>query len=177
MFVFNITNEKFDTFISEALKDTRAYDFDFNHFNHFLLIFHFLTVKERDLHCSDEIILRTKIIHTSTYHKIIQHHYITNTPARNPEHRFTFINLTKTSPYFLNFTYCFKNTNRHGILQNHDPIRQMYKFCSLITSFDVKESRPLIFPREYIQPIEVHILECIHKTKNNHKLNNLIQNT
>ena len=47
----------------------------------------------------------------------------------------------------------------------------------LIKSFDIKESRPLFIPHEYIQPIEFHILEYIHNFKRNYKLNNLIQNT
>ena len=48
---------------------------------------------------------------------------------------------------------------------------------SLTKTFNDKESRPLIIPHDYIQPIEVPILEIIHNTKYNHKINNLIQNT
>ena len=48
---------------------------------------------------------------------------------------------------------------------------------SLTKTFNDKESRPLIIPHDYIQPIEVPILEIIHNTKYNHKVNNLIQNT
>ena len=44
-------------------------------------------------------------------------------------------------------------------------------------TFNDKESRPLIIPHEYIQPIEVPILEFIHNSKYNHKIYNLIQNT
>ena len=40
-----------------------------------------------------------------------------------------------------------------------------------------KNPDPLIIPHEYIQPIEVPILELIHNTKYNHKIYNLIQNT
>ena len=50
-------------------------------------------------------------------------------------------------------------------------------FCPSIKSFDIKESRPLFIPHEYIQPIETHILEYIHNFKRKYKLNNLIQNT
>ena len=32
----------------------------------------------------------------------------------------------------------------------------------------MKKPPPLINPHEYIQPIEVHILEYIHNTKYNH---------
>ena len=145
-------NKKQDVIISTALRDTKAYDSYFNIFNHFSVTFVLLTPKEPDLHCSHEIILRTKPTHTYTYYKFIQHHYITNTPSRNPQHRFTFINSNFTSPYFLNFFHCIKNTNIHGILRNYDPIRQMYIFCPLTKSFDVEEFRPLIIPHEYLQP-------------------------
>ena len=40
-----------------------------------------------------------------------------------------------------------------------------------------EEARSLIFPHEYIQPIEVPILEFIYNIKYNHKIYNLIQNT
>ena len=53
----------------------------------------------------------------------------------------------------------------------------MYIFCPLTKTFNDKESRPLIVPHEYIQPIELPILEFIHNSKYNHKIYNLIQNT
>ena len=53
----------------------------------------------------------------------------------------------------------------------------MYIFCPLTKIFNVEESRPLIVPHEYIQPVGVSILEFLHNTKHNHKLFNLIQNT
>ena len=53
----------------------------------------------------------------------------------------------------------------------------MYMFCSLIKTFNVEESRPLIVPQEYIQTVEIPILEFSHNTKYNHKLFNLIQHT
>ena len=53
----------------------------------------------------------------------------------------------------------------------------MYIFFPLTKTFNDEESRPLIIPHEYIQPIEVPILEFIHNTKYNHKIYNLIQNT
>ena len=53
----------------------------------------------------------------------------------------------------------------------------MYIFCPLTKTFSDEEFRPLIIPHEYIQPIEVPILEFIHNTKYNHKIYNLIQNT
>ena len=58
-----------------------AYDY-FNKLNHFSLTFHFLTPKERDLHCSHEVMLQTKQAHKYTFYKFIQHHYTLNTPAR-----------------------------------------------------------------------------------------------
>ena len=53
----------------------------------------------------------------------------------------------------------------------------MYIFCPLTKTFNDEESRPLIIPHEYNQPIEVPMLEFIHNTKYNHKIYNLIQNT
>ena len=79
--------------------------------------------------------------------------------------------------FFLKFTYCIKNTNLQGILRNFDLITQMYICCPLTRTFNEEESRPLIVPHEYIQPIEVPILKIFHNTKYNHKIYNLIQNT
>ena len=53
----------------------------------------------------------------------------------------------------------------------------MYIFCPLTKTFNVEESRPLIVRHEYIQPIEIPILEFINNTKYNHKLFNFIQHT
>ena len=54
----------------------------------------------------------------------------------------------------------------------------MYIFCPVNKSVDIDGSRPLIVPHEYIQPIEVTILESsILNTDTYHKLYNLIQNT
>ena len=53
----------------------------------------------------------------------------------------------------------------------------MYLFCPLTKTFNEEETRPLIVPHEYIQPIEVPVLEFIHNTKYNHKIYNLTQNT
>ena len=53
----------------------------------------------------------------------------------------------------------------------------MYIFCPLIKLLNVDESRPLIVPHEFLQPVEVPILEYIYNTRYNHKLYNLIQNT
>ena len=55
--------------------------------------------------------------------------------------------------------------------------RYIYIFCPLTNSFPIDETRPLIVPQEYRQPIEITILEYIHNTKFNHKLYDLIQNT
>ena len=48
-------------------------------------------------------------------------------------------------------------------------------FCPLTKTFTVEEPQPFTVPHEYIQPVEIPILEFIHKTKYNHKLFNLIQ--
>ena len=110
-------NKNYDNIISTALRDPKAYDSYFNKYNRFSLILNFLTPKERDLHCSQHrIMLRTKQNYTYTYYKFVQHHYITNTPLGNPQHMFTFINSKYTSPFFLNFAYCIKDTNMQGII-------------------------------------------------------------
>ena len=121
--------------------------------------------------------LRNRQLLTYTYYRFIQNHFNLHIPSRQPHHRFQFFISKYTSPIFLNSTYCIKNTNFQGILRNYDPITQMYIFCPLTKTFNVKESRPLIIPREYIRPVEIPILEFIHKTKYNHKLFNLIQHT
>ena len=177
VFTLNIFDRKFDHIISEALTNTQAYESFKERFQIFSLTFHFLAPHERDLHCSHDIMLRTKQTHTYSYYRFIQNHFDLHTPSRQPHHRFQFINSKYTSPYFLNFTYCIKDTNLHGILRNYDPITQMYIFCPITKTFNAEESRPLLIPHEFVQPIEIPILEFIHNTKFNHKLYNLIQNT
>ena len=177
IFTLNIFDRKFDHIISEALTDTQAYESFKERFQIFSLTFHFLAPHERDLHCSHDIMLRTKQTHTYSYYRFIQNHFDLHTPSRQPHHRFQFINSKYTSPYFLNFTYCIKDTNLHGILRNYDPITQMYIFCPITKTFNAEESRPFLIPHEFVQPIEIPILEFIHNTKFNHKLYNLIQNT
>ena len=61
VFVIDSMIEKNDNIISTALKNIKTYESYFNKFNHFALIFHFLSSKERNLHCSHEIRLRTKL--------------------------------------------------------------------------------------------------------------------
>ena len=177
VFTLNIFDRKFDHIISEALTSTQAYESFKERFQIFSLTFHFLAPHERDLHCSHDIMLRTKQTHTYSYYRFIQNHFDLHTPSRQPHHRFQFINSKYTSPYFLNFTYCIKDTNLHGILRNYDPITQMYIFCPITKTFNAEESRPFLIPHEFVQPIEIPILEFIHNAKFNHKLYNLIQNT
>ena len=177
VFTLNIFDRKFDHIISEALTNTQAYESFKERFQIFSLTFHFLAPHERDLHCSHDIMLRTKQTHTYSYYRFIQNHFDLHTPSRQPHHRFQFINSKYTSPYFLNFTYCIKDTNLHGILRNYDPITQMYIFCPITKTFNAEESRPFLIPHEFVQPIEIPILEFIHNTKFNHKIYNLIQNT
>ena len=177
VFTLNIFDRKFDHIISEALTDTQAYESFKERFQLFSLTFHFLAPHERDLHCSHDIMLRIKQTHTYTYYRFIQNHFDLHTSSRQPHHRFQFINSKYTSPFFLNFTYCIKDTNLHGILRNYDSITQMYIFCPITKTFNAEESRPFLIPHEFVQPIEIPILEFIHNTKYNHKLYNLIQNT
>ena len=169
VFTLNIFDRKYDHIISEALTDTQAYESFKERFQIFSLTFHFLA--------PHDIMLRTKQTHTYSYYRFIQNHFDLHTPSRQPHHRFQFINSKYTSPYFLNFTYCIKDTNLHGILRNYDPITQMYIFCPIIKTFNADENRPFLIPHEFVQPIEIPILEFIHNTKFNHKLYNLIQNT
>ena len=120
IFTLNIFDRKFDHIISEALTDTQAYESFKERFQIFSLTFHFLAPHERDLHCSHDIMLRTKQTHTYSYYRFIQNHFDLHTPSRQPHHRFQSINSKYTSPFFLNFTYCIKDTNLHGILRNYE---------------------------------------------------------
>ena len=129
------------------------------------------------MHCSNDVMLRTKQTHTYTYYQFIQHHYTLKTPARQPHHRYQYINSKYTSRFFHNFTYCMKDTNLQGTLRNYDPITQVYNFCPLTKLLNVDESRPLIALHEFLQPVEVPIIDFIYNTRYNHKLYNLIQNT
>ena len=177
LFTHNIFDRKYDHIISEALNDIQAYESFKEKFQLFSLTFQFLAPHERDLHCSHDIMLRTKQTHTYTYYRFIQNHFDLHTPSRQPHHRFQFLNSKYTSPFFLSFTYCIKDTNLHGILRNYDPVTQMYIFCPITKTFNTEESRPFLIPHIFIQPIEIPILEFIHNTKYNHKIYNLIQNT
>ena len=87
-FTLNMLDKKYDKVISAALRNTNAYESYFNKFNFFSLIFPFFTPTERNLHCSHEIMLRTKQTHTYTYYKFIESHYIHHTPARQLHHFF-----------------------------------------------------------------------------------------
>ena len=129
------------------------------------------------MHCSHDILLRTKQTHTYTYYRFIQNHYDLHTPSRQPHHRYQFNNSKYTLPFFLKFTYCIKDTNFQGIFRKYDPITQINIFCPLTKTVNIEESRPLIVPHEFLKPIEIPILDFIHNTKSNHKLFNLIQNT
>ena len=177
IFTLIIFDKMHDHNISEALADIKAYETFYDKFQLFSLIFHFLSPKEHDLHYSHDIILRTKQTHTYTYFRFIQNYYDLHKPSRQPHHKSQFLNSKYTSHFFLNFTYFLENTNLQGILRNYDPITQMYIFCALTKTFNEEESRPFIIPHEFIQPIEIPILEFIHNTEYNHKLYNIIQNT
>ena len=126
-YIFHLdgTNKKLDHIIDHALTNTEAYEPFFNKFNQFALTFNFFTPNERDIHCSPEVMLKMNLTQMYTYYKSIQRHFIHSCPTRNPHHRYMFINSKFKSPYFLNFTYCIKSTNVHGIFRNYDPIRQM----------------------------------------------------
>ena len=175
IFTLNIFDKKNDHILSEALIDTQAYQSFQENFQ--LLTFHYLNPHERDLHCSHDIMLRTKQTHTYTYYRFLQNHFDLHTPSRQPHHRFQFIISKYASPFLLNFTYCIKNTNLHGILRNYDPVHQMYIFCPITKIFQEEESRPFLIPHEFLQLIEIPILEFFQNNKHNHKFYNLIQHT
>ena len=177
IFTLSSPDKIHDHIISEALIDIQAYELLYDNFQTFSLTFHFLTPKERDLHCSRDILLRTKQTHTYTYYRFNQNHFNVHTPSRQPHYRFQFNNSKYTSLFFLNFTYCIKNTSFQGILRNYNPITQMYIFCPLTKTFNVEESRPLNVPHDYNEPIENPILEFIQNTQYNHKIFNPIQHT
>ena len=174
IFTLNIFDKKHDHIISEALVDIQASESFYDKFQLFSLTFHFLSPHERNLHCSHDIMLRTKQTHTYTYYRFIQNHFDLHTPSRQSHNRFQFLNSKYTSPFFLNFTYCIKDTKLHGILRNYDPVTQMYIFCPITKTFLAEESRPFLIPHEFIQPIEIPILKFNHNTKYNHKIYNLI---
>ena len=109
VFTMNTFDKKYDNVISTALRDIHAYESFLNKFYQFSLTFHFLTPKERDLHCSHVVMLRKKQTHTYTYCKFIQHHYTLKNTAGQFHIRYQYINSKYTSPFFLNFTYCIKD--------------------------------------------------------------------
>ena len=74
-FTLSSLDKKHDHIISEALIDIQAYESFYAKFETISLTFHFLTPKERDLHCSHGIMLRTKKPHTYTYYRFIQNHF------------------------------------------------------------------------------------------------------
>ena len=76
VFTLKALDKKYNHVILAALRDIEAYHSYFNKFNNFSLSFHFLSPKECDLHCSHDVMLRTKQTrtHTYTYYKFIQHH-------------------------------------------------------------------------------------------------------
>ena len=121
--------------------------------------------------------LRTKQTHTYTYYRFIQNHFDLHTPSRQPHHRFQFLNSKYTSQFFLNFTYCIKDTNLHGILRNYD---QLPKCIYSVPS--QRPSIPKIQDHSLSRMNLSHLLKYlylvfIHNTKYNHKIYNLIQNT
>ena len=92
VFTLNIFDRKNDHIISESLADIQAYESFYDKFQLFSLTFHFLSPQERDLHCSHDIMLRTKQTHTYTYYRFIQNHFDLHTPSRQLHHRFQFLN-------------------------------------------------------------------------------------
>ena len=63
LFTLSILYKKHDHIISEALSDIQAYESLYEKFENFSLTFHFLAPKKCDLHCSHDIMVRTKQTH------------------------------------------------------------------------------------------------------------------
>ena len=53
----------------------------------------------------------------------------------------------------------------------------MYLFCPLTNTLPIDDARPLTKAHEYVELIEITLLEHIHETNFNHQLYNLSQNT
>ena len=121
--------------------------------------------------------LRTKQTHTYTYYRFIESHCTHNTTARQLHYRFQYINSNYTSPFFLTFKNCIKDTNLQGTLRSYDPITQMYIFCPLNKLINLDKSLAMIIPHEFLQPFEVPIEEFTYNTRYNQKIYNLIENT
>ena len=171
VYTINSLDKKYDHVLSAALRNIQIYDSYFNKFNNFSLTFHFLTSKERDLLCSHDVMLRTKQTHTYTYYKFIQHHYTLYTPS------YTIIDiiiLTPNIPHlsFLTSLIVLKILTSKASSEFMTPSH----ILPLTKTFNVDEFWPLIVPQEFLQPVEVPILEFIHNTRCNHKLYNFIQN-
>ena len=90
IFTLNILDKKLDHIISEALSDIQAYEPSHEKCQTFSLTFHFLTPKERDLHCSHDIMLRTKQTYTYTFYpkSFSFTHTITTTSPQISIHQF-----------------------------------------------------------------------------------------
>ena len=86
IFTLSSMDRKHDHIISKALIDFQAYESFYDKFEIFSLTFHFLTPKDGDLHCSRDIMLRTKQTHTYFYYRLIQNHSNLHTPSRQPHH-------------------------------------------------------------------------------------------
>ena len=104
VFTIKSLNKKYDHVISAALRDIQAHDSYFNKFKKLSLTFHFLTHKKRDLHCSHDVMLRTKQTQTYTNYKfnniitlIIHHH----------------------DKSFINFNILIPKTPYHSFLTSH----------------------------------------------------------
>ena len=74
VFSLDIFDRKHDQNISESLFDLQAYESFYDKFQLFSLTFHFLSPQERDLHCSHDLMVRTKQTHAYTYYRFIQNH-------------------------------------------------------------------------------------------------------
>ena len=80
-------------------------------FQLFSLTFHFLSPQERDLHCSHDIMLRTKQTHSYTYYRFIQNHFDVHTPSRQPHHTtivFSLLTQNTSHHFFLILHYALK---------------------------------------------------------------------
>ena len=131
-----IALKKFDNIIDDSHIYPSAKIF--HKISHFALAFNFLTPKERDIYCSQEIMLKTKLTNKYTYYEFMQKDFIHSSLSRNPHLPFIIINSKYTSPYFLSFSFCIKSNNLHGILRIYDPIRPHFMILFHRTNFNHK---------------------------------------
>ena len=119
LFTLNFFDKKHDHIISEALVDIQAYEIFYDKFQLFSLTFQFLSPEERDLHCSHDIMLRTKQTHTYTYCRFLQNHFDLHTHHHD-------------NPTIV-FSLLTRNTHHHSFLILHIALKLLTSTASSVT--------------------------------------------